>query len=127
MKVNLVGTSCTWYKRNNTSFILDDRMLFDVSAGNYKPIIRNIDIFDLDAIFISHFHSDHIGDLHVITTRYIREFKRSGKTEKLKVYGPKGTAEFIVKYCEVFGAHDDERDIELLKNTVDFVEVYDGF
>ena len=52
MKVTAVGTSCTWYTRRNTSFILDDKMLFDISSGNYKEVIKSIDIFDLNAIFI---------------------------------------------------------------------------
>lgn len=127
MKVTMVGTGCTWYTRNNTSFILDSNLLFDVSGGNYKDIIKSIDIFDLDAIFISHLHADHVGDLDVITTRFIRESKKRGRVNKLRVYGPKGLPELIVAYCTLFNGASDERDIDLLKNTIDFIEVYDGF
>jgi hypothetical protein len=42
MKVFAVGTSCTWFKRNNTSFIIDDKILFDTPAGSYKDIIKQI-------------------------------------------------------------------------------------
>lgn len=127
MKVTMVGTSCTWYSKNNTSFIIDDNMLFDISSGNYKDVIKSLDIFDLNAIFISHLHADHVGDLYVITTRYIRELKKRDKKEKLRIYGPKGLAEFIVDYCRLCFGSADELDLNLLKNTIDFIEVYDGF
>ena len=126
MKINVVGTSCSWYKRNNTSFILDDKMLLDVSSGNYKPIIRNIDIFDLNAIFISHLHADHVGDLHIITTRFIRESKKRGRTTKLRVYGQKGLPEQIVELKKIIYGAPDELDLELLKDSIDFIEVKDG-
>ena len=68
MKVFAVGTSCTWFKRNNTSFILDDKILLDTPSGSYKDIIRKIDIFKLDGIVISHFHADHFGDFSIFAT-----------------------------------------------------------
>ena len=127
MKVTLVGTGCTWYARNNTSFIIDNNMLFDISSGNYKHVIKSLDIFDLDAIFISHLHTDHVGDLIIITTRLIRESKKRGITKKLRVYGPKGLAQFLVDYATLCGGADEEKNISLLKSTIDFYEVYDGF
>ena len=127
MKVTVVGTGCTWYTRKNTSFILDDTMLFDVSSGNYKEIIKSVDIFDLNAIFISHLHSDHVGDLHIVTTRFIREAKKRSRTTKLKVYGVKGIAEFIINYKKVTHSLPDELEIESLLNIVEFIEVKDGF
>lgn len=127
MKVTFVGTSCTWYTRNNTSFILDDNMLFDVSAGNYKHIIKYIDIFNLNAIFISHWHFDHLGDLNIITTRFIRESERNGRTEKLRVYCKNGTAERIIAQNTLFLGSEDEKDIDLLKKYVDFIDIDDGF
>ena len=127
MKVTAVGTSCTWYTRRNTSFILDDKMLFDISSGNYKEVIKSIDIFDLNAIFISHFHLDHIGDLHIITTRFVREMQRRGRTTKLRVYGPKGIDEFIIEFKRIVHSFPDEISLEMLRNAVEFIEVKDGF
>ena len=96
MKVTAVGTGCTWVTRHNTSFILDDKMLLDVSSGNYKEIIKYIDIFNLSAVFISHLHSDHFGDFYIIASRYIREMRKKGRTEKLRVYGLKGLDEYVI-------------------------------
>ena len=41
MKVLAVGTGCTWFERNNTSFIIDDKILFDTPSGSYKDIIKS--------------------------------------------------------------------------------------
>ena len=36
MKVNVMGTSCIWFTRNNTSFVIDEEMFLDVPEGSYK-------------------------------------------------------------------------------------------
>lgn len=127
MKVTMVGTGCTWYARNNTSFVLDDNMLFDISSGNYKFIAKHMDIFDINAIFVSHLHADHVGDLIVITTRFIRESSRRGITRKLRIYGPKGVLDLLLNYAVLFHGASDERDVELLKSKIDFIDVFDGY
>lgn len=124
MKVNVIGTACTWFERNNTSFILDDKILFDVPEGAYKDIIKLIDIFSLKFIFISHIHTDHAVDLHIIATRFLRE--RYSRLEKLRVYAPKEMAETIVKFNTLFNGSEEEKDLTLLKNTIDFIDLYDG-
>lgn len=126
MKVYIVGTSCTWFKRNNTSFILDDKILFDVPFGNYKEIIKKVDLFDIKSIYISHFHSDHFSDLQIITTRFMREAEKRGITEKLKVYGPKGTLDHLIEFNTIICGAPDEKDRESLTKMIDFVEVGDA-
>ena len=53
MKVNVMGTSCTWFTRNNTSFVIDDEMFLDVPEGAYKNLIQVADLEKLKCIFIS--------------------------------------------------------------------------
>ena len=127
MKVNIVGTGCTWTARNNTSFIIDDVILFDVPSGNYRDIIKSIDIFKLNAIFISHWHSDHFGDLHIITTRFIRESRKNGRLHKLKVYGKRGLAEHLIEYNKLTFSGPDEVSLDILYEFVEFIDVEDGF
>lgn len=130
MKVYAVGTSCTWFARNNTSFILDDEILFDMPNGSYKQIIKELGVDEmirkLKAIFISHFHSDHFFDLHVIATRFMRESEKLGRVEKLKVYGPKGILDKLVEINTVLLSSRDELDKNELKKNIDFVEVGNG-
>lgn len=124
MKLDVIGTSCTWFERRNTSFILDERALFDVPEGNYKEIIKRINIYDLDFIFISHIHTDHAVDLHIITTRFIRE--KHGRKNKLRIYAPKEMAETIVKFNTLYNGSEEEKDLKLLKEKIDFIDIYDG-
>ena len=124
MKVFAVGTGCTWFERNNTSFILDDEILFDTPNGSYKTIIKLIDLFKLKGIFISHFHSDHFVDLHIIATRFMRE--NHGRTEKLKVFGPKGTLDKLVEFNKAVISAPDECDKDSLQKQIDFIDVSNG-
>ena len=126
MKVTVVGTSCSWFTRANTSFIIDDKILFDISAGNYKHIIKSIDIFNLDWIFISHLHDDHFFDFRVIATRFIREQKRYNRAEKLRVYCPSNTAETVVKINSLMNCAPDETSLEILRQSIDFIDLRDG-
>lgn len=126
MKVFAVGTGCTWFQRNNTSFIIDERILFDTPSGSYKDIIRKIDIFKLDGIIVSHFHADHFGDFPVFATRFMRESERQGRTKNLKVYGPRSVLDKLVALNQLLCGGLDECDRELLQKHIDFVDVVDG-
>lgn len=130
MKVFAVGTGCTWFERNNTSFILDDTILFDTPNGSYKEIIKKLGITDfiknLKAIFLTHFHADHIFDMHVIATRFMRESERLGRKENLKIFCPKGTLDKIVEINRVICGSPDECDKVSLQKHIDFIEVSNG-
>ena len=126
MKIDVVGTGCLWFSRNNTSFVIDDKILFDISCGNYKQIIKRHNIFDIDTIFITHWHNDHIGDLKVVTTLFIRNKDKLEKGKKLKVYSTPGLAEYLIEYNKLTFSRDDEIDINVLLSVVEFIDVYDG-
>jgi len=72
-------------------------LLFDVGPGSY----RNVDVMrlpagNLSAIFLTHFHSDHIGDLgEANMLSWV-----NGREKPLEVYGPKGV-EKVVKGFEM--------------------------
>ena len=124
MKVTAVGTSCSWFVRNNTSFIIDEDFIFDIPSGSYKEIIQKINLEKVKALFISHFHSDHFGDFHLIATRFMREFNGS---EKLKVYAPKGALDRMIRINYETCAGCDELSHENYKRKIEFIDLYDGF
>lgn len=126
MKVFAVGNGCTWYARNNTSFIIDDKILFDTPSGSYKDVIRKIDIFKLDGIIISHFHADHFGDFPVFATTFMRESKEMGRIHNLKVYGPRSVLDKLIELNTVLFAAEDEKNRELLQRYIDFIDVDGG-
>lgn len=127
MIIDIIGTSCTWFKRNNTSYVIDKKIILDTPSGAYKDIIKVMDIFDAEAVIISHFHSDHFSDLMNITTQIMRHGKRLGRTEKLKVYGPKGIAQKLIDLNKVLESSVQECSLSEYEETVEFIEIYDGY
>ena len=126
MKVFVVGNGCTWFSRNNTSFVLDEKIIFDTPSGSYKDIIKNIDISKIEGIIISHFHADHFGDFPVFATTFMRESSKMGRTKKLKVYGPSSVLDKVLSLNNLLGGAKDECDREQLQKNIDFIDVGDG-
>lgn len=125
MLVKVLGTSCTWFKRKNTSFVIDKSIAFDMPAGAYKDLISYVDNFKIKTVFISHFHSDHFGDLHCLTTLACRHNEKY-LDGKLKVYGPKGIVQKLVDFNRLMLGDDYECSIEEHKKHIDFIELHDG-
>ena len=77
----------------------DERLLFDVGRGSAIRMSQaNIPIQNIDKVFLSHLHSDHtIGMVDLIMTGWVYQRKN-----KLKIFGPPGTEEFIYHIKEAF-------------------------
>lgn len=127
MVVDVIGTSCTWFKRNNTSFVIDKEIIFDTPNGAYKDIIKIMNPFRAKAIIISHFHTDHFPDIMHFLTQIVRHGKRNGRTEKLKVFGPKGIAQKVIALNELMLSTPAECNLENYREAVEFIEVSDGY
>lgn len=72
------------YPRKDTacsSYLIksDKNIVLDLGAGALLNLTKHIKINDIDAIFLSHFHSDHINDLFVL--RYALRMN-----EKITIY-----------------------------------------
>ena len=126
MIVDVLGTSCTWFKRKNTSFLLDKKIVFDTPAGSYKDLIQLVNIFDLEAVIITHFHSDHFSDLHCIGAQMIRHAQKMGRTRRLKIFGPVGIAQRLVDFNKLQECHERECVVENYNESIEFIEVKDG-
>lgn len=126
MIVDVLGTSCTWFKRKNTSFLLDKKIVFDTPAGSYKDLIQLVNIFDLEAVIITHFHSDHFGDLHCIAAQILRHSEKMGRKRKLKIFGPKGIGQRLMEFNKLQECHVRECVLENFEKTIDFIEVENG-
>ncbi len=124
MKLTVIGTSCTWFDRKNTSFLIDENIVFDVPTGSYKDIMRLTTIKKISHVLITHFHGDHFGDLYIMLTRFARELKDL-KT-KVKVFAPKGCLERIIKLNEAMSASKPECDPETYLKNIEFIDVFDG-
>ncbi len=116
------GTSLPHPQRTSTAHWLETdagTILLDISSdAPHRMAKEQLDWANLDAIWVSHFHLDHVGGLapFLFATRNAPQTQRRTKT--LTIYGPKG----IVKLLE---AVDESNNYRLLKQpfSVKFFEV----
>jgi ribonuclease BN (tRNA processing enzyme) len=106
------GTSVPHPQRSSSGFWLETgsgSLLLDCSASAvHRAAQEKLDWANLDAIWISHFHLDHIGGLpaFLFGTKYAPETQ--ARKKPLKIFGAKG----LQKLIEAF---DKANDYNLLK------------
>jgi ribonuclease BN (tRNA processing enzyme) len=89
MKIAFLGTGSAFsLERYNGAVVVDDRLLLDAGAPLLPHMHRlGIDPAGIEALFLSHFHGDHV--LGLPTFVLYRAFRPSGP---LSVVGPPGVA-----------------------------------
>lgn len=97
MKVNVVGSMCTWVKELSTSFIINDEILFDTPQSSFKTLLVDYDLTKIKYIIISHFHSDHFADLHLVLDYIFNHTKNN-----LTIIAPKGCKERLFSMFKLF-------------------------
>ncbi|MDP3766276.1 MAG: MBL fold metallo-hydrolase [Nanoarchaeota archaeon] len=100
MKLTVLGsgTAAPLLDRNCAGYLLEidgKKLLFDSGAGTIRRLLElKVDLFDIEHIFYTHLHNDHINDLGAI----IWSSNYGGIRKKpLNLYGPKG----FKKYCTI--------------------------
>lgn len=67
------------------------RILLDLGNGSLGHLQRYTDIYDIDAVLLSHLHVDHCIDL---CSYYVaRKYHPDGAHKRIPVFGPSGTAD----------------------------------
>ena len=117
MKIKVIGSGYTWLNDPNTSFILNDEILFDTPQSMTK--FFHMEAFKLKAIFITHFHSDHFADLHLIADWIVYKKPK----EKITVYAPRGAFKRLMGLYKLMEVNLSKKDI--LRH-FKFVPVKDG-
>lgn len=93
MKLTILGsgTAAPLLERSNAAYLLEIdnlKFLLDSGAGTTTRLLEvNADLFDIDHIFYTHLHNDHINDLGAIIWSNNYGLNR---TKPLNLYGPKG-------------------------------------
>lgn len=104
LSLRFLGTSAArpTVERNVSSIALQregESFLFDCGEGTQRQMMRYGITFNLDGIFFTHFHTDHI--LGVVGL--IRTMSLQGRTDALRLWGPPG-AERTLRRAESFGS-----------------------
>lgn len=116
MKIKVVGNGFTWTSRPNTSFVVNEEMLIDTPESLTKFIFGKIDLSKIKYILITHFHSDHFVDLHIISDF----FRHEKNLPRVKVVAPKSALKRLVKLAKIIEIKRSKN--EILKY-LDFIEV----
>lgn len=102
--LRFLGTSAArpTVERNVSSIALlreGEAFLFDCGEGTQRQMMRYGITFNLDDIFFTHFHTDHL----IGIVGLLRTMSLQGRTEPLRLWGPSG-AERILKRAESLGS-----------------------
>ena len=102
--LRFLGTSAArpTVERNVSSIALlreGEAFLFDCGEGTQRQMMRYGITFNLDDIFFTHFHTDHL----IGVVGLLRTMSLQGRTEPLRLWGPAG-AERMLKRAESLGS-----------------------
>ena len=112
MELTLLGTGCPKvdYKRFGPSNLITSKktkILVDCGSGVTQRLDQaKISTADIDALFLTHLHSDHVVDLYQL----IISSWHSYRVNPWKIFGPKGTKKFVSK---IMDAWKDERNLRI--------------
>jgi ribonuclease Z len=81
--------------RRSTASVLvargGERLLFDCGEGTQRQMQRSIGLVQLDEIYLTHFHADHILGLPGL----LKTYDLNGRERPLTVYGPAGLEQLL--------------------------------
>ena len=124
MKLTLLGTGCPSidHKRFGPSNLVStkiSKILVDCGSGTTQRLHElKISSADIDALLLTHLHSDHAVDLYQL----IISSWHSYRNKPWKIYGPKGTKKFVKK---IMNAWADERKLRISYESRASVKAFD--
>ena len=123
MKLTVLGsgTSVPHPRRSSPANWLDTSggtLLLDIGGSALQRMAEaGCEWWDLDAVWVSHFHLDHLGGLapFLFGTRYAPQTQ--GREKPLKIYGPRGTRKLLTRFDEAgdYGLFKQPFPVEVLE------------
>lgn len=85
-------------------------VLLDCGSGTLHGLARaGIDWMGIDVIALSHYHTDHVGDLPAL----LAAFRIRGRTRPLTIAGPSDLADVLAHFAGLFGRWVNEPEYPL--------------
>lgn len=121
MRLTLLGTGTSQVSTGRVSAsnhieIGSRKILVDCGCGAlYRLSQSGGSVKDIDVIFISHYHVDHISEICPIL--WALKYPYLGRSKKLQIVGPRGFWEFYQKFIEplVFSKPFDKFSIDIIE------------
>src|SRR3989440_2651873 len=76
-----------------------ERLLFDCGEGTQRQLLRSIGLVDLEEVFLTHFHADHLLGLPGM----LKTFGLRGRETPLTIYGPPGLTQLLTVLQPLIG------------------------
>lgn len=84
-----------------------ERLLFDCGEGTQRQLVSSVGLADLDAVYLTHFHSDHWLGLPGM----LKTFDLRGRERPLTVHGPPGVQALMALVLRMGGRVGYELDV----------------
>ncbi|MEM9953996.1 MAG: MBL fold metallo-hydrolase [Chloroflexota bacterium] len=78
----------------------DQMLVFDTGPGSTRQLaLTGLGVSDTNALFLTHYHSDHISDLGEFM---LQHWTGTGAVEPLQIYGPTGVEEVVAGFLAAY-------------------------
>src|SRR4051794_26730710 len=104
------GGSVPSARRSTASVMLvrgGRRLMFDCGEGTQRQLQRSLGLTQVDEIFLTHFHADHILGLPGL----LKTYDLTAREEPLTIYGPRGLGDLFKTLGRLIGRTDYSIDL----------------
>ena len=119
----LAGRACSGYLLEAEVGGRTAKLWVDTGSGTLANLQRHVTLPEVDGIWVSHLHIDHISDLPVV--HYALRFGQF-PIGRLPVYGPPGWADHIREFVSLRSHDTDDRTRDAIEQTFEVHELSDG-
>ncbi len=88
-----------------------ERLLFDCGEGTQRQLVRSVGLMEIDDVFVTHFHADHVLGLPGL----LKTYGLQARERLLRVYGPAGLDRLFAVLRPVIGRLPFELELQELE------------
>ncbi len=117
MRIIFLGTGTGVPEKNNSPSSLliehmNTKIILDFGEGMMKNLVRkNIRINDIEAVFLTHFHIDHV--IGIIPLLFAFRFEADPRKKEFFIFGPEGLKELIENIFKLFEGQIEPKNYKL--------------